>query len=320
MVVIFSHDNDFSTCEVIDWLTFYKIQFIKINSSEIASLKKLSFEGDLILKVGNTEIDLKDVTAFWFRKGGLNLHYSKAVDSSLLFAQRINNFFASEKNYLTDFLYKAFQQKRCLGNFISADPNKLEVLQTAKECGLDIPPTLVTTQKRELQSFKDSHHEIIVKSIGTMAGFNEGENSMYAYTEIVTQDFIDTLPEIFQPSLFQEKIDKKYELRIFYLNGLFYPMAIFSQLDPQTSVDFRKYNREKPNRTVPYTLREEQKEKLHNLMQHFNFNTGSIDIVVDVRGKHYFLEVNPVGQFGMVSYPCNYDLENQIAKFLSDGK
>lgn len=320
MVVIFSHDSDFSTCEVIDWLTFYKVRFIKINSSETASLKKLNFEGDLILQFGKIEINLQDVTAFWFRKGELNLHYSRAVDSSLLFAQRINNFFISEKNYLTDFIYQAFQQRRCLGNFINADPNKLEVLQAAMECGLDIPPTLVTPRKAELQSFKDQYNEIIVKSIGTMAGFNEEQYSMYAYTEIITQEFIDTQPEVFQPSLFQQKIDKKYELRIFYLHGVFYAMAIFSQLDPQTSVDFRKYNREKPNRTVPYTLAEEHKEKLQSLMQRFKFNTGSIDVVVDIRGKHYFLEVNPVGQFGMVSYPCNYDLENKIAKFLSNGK
>ncbi len=33
----------------------------------------------------------------------------------------------------------------------------------------------------------------------------------------------------FFPSLFQEKIEKEYELRIFHLNGVNYPMAIFSQ-------------------------------------------------------------------------------------------
>ena len=29
-----------------------------------------------------------------------------------------------------------------------------------------------------------------------------------------------------------------------------------------------------------------------------------------------FLEVNPVGQFGMVSLPCNYQLEKRIAQYL----
>jgi hypothetical protein len=33
-------------------------------------------------------------------------------------------------------------------------------------------------------------------------------------------------------------------------------------------------------------------------------------------GDIYFLEVNPAGQFGMVSTPCNYYLEEKIAEVL----
>jgi hypothetical protein len=41
-------------------------------------------------------------------------------------------------------------------------------------------------------------------------------------------------------------------------------------------------------------------------------------------GREVFLEVNPVGQFGMVSRPCNYQLERKVAELLlrkeDDGK
>jgi D-alanine-D-alanine ligase-like ATP-grasp enzyme len=47
-------------------------------------------------------------------------------------------------------------------------------------------------------------------------------------------------------------------------------------------------------------------------------NTGSIDLIVNTTGEYIFLEVNPVGQFGMVSSPCNYYLEREIARFLSN--
>jgi hypothetical protein len=33
-------------------------------------------------------------------------------------------------------------------------------------------------------------------------------------------------------------------------------------------------------------------------------------------GREVFLEVNPVGQFGMVSAPCNYHLEKKVAELL----
>ena len=88
----------------------------------------------------------------------------------------------------------------------------------------------------------------------------------------------------------------------------------------KTNIDFRNYDTENPNRTVPYKLSNKMNEKIDNLMKLLGLNTGSIDILVDKNLNHYFLEVNPVGQFGMVSYPCNYNLEEKISNFLTNGK
>jgi glutathione synthase/RimK-type ligase-like ATP-grasp enzyme len=117
--------------------------------------------------------------------------------------------------------------------------------------------------------------------------------------------------------LLQEKLDKKYELRVFFLNEEFYAMAIFSQNASDTSVDFRNYKDKKQNRTVPYTLPYNIHVCLLKFVKETNLNTGSIDIVVTTDNRFVFLEVNPVGQFGMVSYPCNYHLEKKVATYLS---
>ena len=140
---------------------------------------------------------------------------------------------------------------------------------------------------------------------------------MSLYTEEVSDSLLESLDEFFFPSYFQEKIEKKYELRVFYLEGEFYSMAIFSQNDSQTKVDFRKYNKVKPNRNVPFKLPLTIESKLQNLLEHYRLNTASLDIVVDKCGRYVFLEINPVGQFGMVSVPCNYYLEKKIAETLA---
>ena len=44
--------------------------------------------------------------------------------------------------------------------------------------------------------------------------------------------------------------------------------------------------------------------------------TGSLDLVRTPDGRHVFLEVNPGGQFGMMSEPCNYHLEREVAQYL----
>jgi len=90
-------------------------------------------------------------------------------------------------------------------------------------------------------------------------------------------------------------------------------MAIFSQGDSQTELDFRRYNYDKPNRVTPFRLPVELELKLKKLADHFELKTGSFDLIRTQDNNYVFLEVNPGGQFGMVSYPCNYFLEKQIA-------
>ncbi len=94
-------------------------------------------------------------------------------------------------------------------------------------------------------------------------------------------------------------------------------MAIFSQQNEQTALDFRHYDKERPNRNVPFKLPADLEEKLLELAKLFKMNSCSFDLIYGIDKEYHFLEVNPVGQFGMTSFPCNYNVEKQIAEFLS---
>ena len=117
-----------------------------------------------------------------------------------------------------------------------------------------------------------------------------------------------------------ELIDKKLEIRSFYIENNFFSMAIFSQSSEQTKIDFRKYNNVFPNKTEPFQLPKDIEEKLTQIFKEINLNCGSIDLIVDKNDNYYFLEINPVGQYGMVADPCNYELDKLIAKYLINGK
>ena len=138
--------------------------------------------------------------------------------------------------------------------------------------------------------------------------------TIFNYAKLV--EINKSISDTFFPSLVQNYIPKKIELRIFYLEGEFFSMAIFSQKDNKTNIDFRNYNDDKPNRTVPYKIPKDVEQKLDLLMKTLGLNSGSIDMIVTPDNEYVFLEVNPVGQFGMVSYPCNYNLEKRIAEYL----
>lgn len=51
-------------------------------------------------------------------------------------------------------------------------------------------------------------------------------------------------------------------------------------------------------------------------MNELELKTGSIDFILSKTDEYVFLEVNPVGQFGMVSELCNYSLYNKFADFV----
>ena len=155
---------------------------------------------------------------------------------------------------------------------------------------------------------------IITKAISDFVIEKSGKN-FFSFTEEIFYDKIDFSQPI-SNSLFQELIEKEFEIRTFYFNNNFYSSAIFSQLSTKTKLDFRNYDKLNPNRVVPYKLPTNLENKLRKLMAILNLNSGSFDFAVDKFGNHILFEINPVGQFEQVLIPCNYSLTKDIAMFL----
>jgi glutathione synthase/RimK-type ligase-like ATP-grasp enzyme len=137
-------------------------------------------------------------------------------------------------------------------------------------------------------------------------------NTLYGcYTKKLEPEDIDSLPNRFFPSFFQRFIPKEYELKIVYFDGKLYPGLLISA--DENNVDIRKDLEATP---LPIKLDTALKTKLLKLVKKLKLPICTIDIIYGIDGKHYFLEVNPSGQFGYVSYGCNYNLEKIIAKKL----
>lgn len=316
MTLILSDNNDQTTNLVIDWIDF---NFIRLNSENFIEgiqleLNSYFFTQEISL-FKNFVVNLSDVKSFWYRRDDFVL----GINSDKIITEKDSIRFSLEKEWhkLKDFFHIYCESKNSIGSYRKElFQNKLTTLFLVQKIGLYIPPTIVTTQKDKLIDFIRKNGECITKAISSM--FKTGANNSFQSigTQLVTNEIIESLDETFFPTLLQKKITKIFELRIFYIRGMFYSMAIFSQNDEQTKLDYRNYNREKPNRNIPYILPEKIKVKLHILMDKLDLNTGSIDMIVTPEGEYFFLEVNPTGQFGWVSENCNYYLEEKIADYL----
>lgn len=290
MILIISYSIDKSTNDVIDWLNYYQSNYIRFNT-------------DKTTHINISEVNHQGICSYWYRKGV----FKYESDFPISIQQHLR------EHYLNIFEYLEFkikeEGKRMVNSYFNAKLNKLIVHEIALKNNLRVPKTFLLNR-----SPHEKNKKYIYKTL-TEGGFITLSNNVVA--NVLTNEFTNHKIGEFATTLFQEKIEKKYELRIFYLNGNFWSMAIFSQNNEHTSVDFRNYNNIKPNRSVPYELPEDLKISLNKLMLQLKLNSGSIDVIVSTKDEYYFLEVNPVGQFGMVSIPCNYHIEKELAKYLN---
>lgn len=306
MILILSPITEKTTNDIIDIFQFNKNSFKRITEKE-----KTIFINN---KAQINNILYKDILSLWVRKG----LFFYNIDKKIAKDPTVDLYFHQEFTNFIEFTVHQLEQKPHIGNYFQRVPNKLWHLEIAQQAGLCIPAMLVTTQKKEAISFKKEHSSIINKSIkdsftGTFAG-----SYYYNHTERVSDEILEELDEEFFPTLFQEEIPKAYELRVIFVHEKMWAGTIMSQSDPKTSLDWRNYNHQKPNRIVPYKLPTEIEEKIRKFTQLAGLNTGAIDMIMSKDKRYVFLECNPNGQISMVSEKCNYPIEKYIADFLAN--
>jgi glutathione synthase/RimK-type ligase-like ATP-grasp enzyme len=195
----------------------------------------------------------------------------------------------------------------------NVDIDKLSQLKIAQQCGLQIPATIITSQKENLCSFYKQYKKIITKNL-TASLVLELNNKYYqTFTSLISEEFIKKQPPCFFPSLFQEAIEKEFELRIIYVGGQFFSCAI---INAKYEIDSRMQINNNTAQIVPYKLPNNIENKLHDFMQKANLQIGSIDMIYSINQQYVFLEVNPSGQILGYSERCNYHIDKIIAKYL----
>ncbi len=321
MILILSKaKHEASTDEVIDWLAHFKQDFYRINGEDFErELLDLEPIGSSYGKKSFVLNKINEAKIIWYRRwyDYNNLHYLKNMDVHA--ATRYYAFIQNEVKSLNRIIFTKFKEKKWL-NYPLFSEGKIQILRKAQDVGLDIPATIVTNNKETVAEFLKKHGKIITKPLSEAVFINYKNHHFLSYTAVIDDQNFEQIPNTFFPSLFQQNVEKKYEIRTFVLGKKIFSMAIFSQNDPKTLQDFRRYNHQNPNRFIPFKLPTQIESKIFKLMDNLDLQTGSIDIILDTTGKFFFLEINPNGQFGMVSKPCNYFLEREIAEYLISNK
>lgn len=313
-IVIFSEDMDPTTTLVMQWVLSLDFDVIRINKDD-PNFQIVYLSTECVkIKTTYRSCLIKKGDVFWFRRAGaFSVFYTGKKNEKDVNSETFC--FLERQEAWRALIYWGLRFGKCLDNPFKADVNKLDVLIKAEDLGIQIPAWILTGSRKELRLFAEKYDKIATKNFTTLQ-YTHKKKAVKILTGCLFPKDISNVPISFSPMIFQQYIEKKYELRCFLLCNRLYSMAIFSQQDDKTRIDFRNYNTQNPNRCHPYQLPLAIEKKIIRLAHLLGLDTASFDILIDRNDNLYFLEVNPVGQFGMVSYPCNYNLEKKIAEHL----
>ena len=189
--------------------------------------------------------------------------------------------------------------------------NKVNNLLYAKSKGILIPDTVITNSPQDFLEFhedkrregKDLCHKLQKVAIVSQ----EGEDYV-TYTNRVGEESLKKSELIrTHPNMFQEYVDKEYDLRVNAFEDRAIGIAIYSQESDVSKVDFRRYDFD----SVPYRqveLPSEIAEFSVGILRHYGLSFGALDFVKNKKEEYYFLELNPNGQWLWLEKMSRYNL------------
>ena len=173
--------------------------------------------------------------------------------------------------------------------------SKILQLKIADKAHLNIPETLISNNPLAIKDFIKKNNAIY-KPLYPVAWVDKNEMRL-TYTKSIS---VENLPsdKLLQctPGIFQQKIEKQYELRITYFGNKYIAVKIHSQIHDQAKMDWRSAPVEElllEQVVLPDKIDLACKETMKNLGIVF----GCFDFIVTPENEYYFLEVNEQGQF-----------------------
>jgi len=303
MVLIISHKEDYTVDFVIDKLNRKDISYFRLNTEDILGT-------DLDVQISNLVFNssLDKFKSIWFRRIKLPI------------LNEVENLF--EKDYVLNEIDHFFTNLWAISDakwlseprFIYRAENKLLQLKIAKNIGFNIPNTLVTNNPVRIHEFYIKENEnIIIKPIYNNSYF-DGEKDWSIYTNIVDEERINRLDKFHHfPCIYQQYIDKKFELRITVVGNEVFAAKVNSQSNPKTKIDWRK----EKLKFEKYELPNEIKELCVKFIHRLNLSFGALDIIVTKEEKYVFLENNPNGQWAWIEFDTGLEISEAIINFLN---
>jgi glutathione synthase/RimK-type ligase-like ATP-grasp enzyme len=184
-------------------------------------------------------------------------------------------------------------------------------LSIAREVGLEIPVTLISTDPDSVRAFVDQRgpQNTVYKSFSAT-------EQVWRETRVLRPDEVEKLENVvYAPVIFQEYIPASVDLRVTIVGDEVFPAAIHSQ-ETTYPIDFRMdmWRAHIESTQLP----DQVEQQLRELMRRLGLVYGAVDMRRTPDGRHVFLEVNPAGQWLFIEERTDQPISSTLACLLAE--
>lgn len=320
MVLLITNKDDVTTDFIVNRLNKIGAKYYRLNTEDLMSSIGINFDIErneyvLIDQEKNQNVDLSSVKSVYYRRPVL----PKIKIGSL--SEGENEFVIREIAYLLEGLYKILNDRFWISpvTSIREAENKIYQLLVARDIGLEIPVSLITTSQAKAETFlKQLKGNCVIKPIKN-GKIDNHENPMVVFTSLITCGDIGLMDGVKNcPTYLQSKIEKVADIRVTVVGKKVFSTKIHSQEFEETMIDWRKGENTKI-RHERIKLPPEIEVKCMELIDRLGLHFGAIDFVLDRDTRYVFLEINPNGQWGWIEKRLGYDISGEIVQLLLNG-
>lgn len=202
---------------------------------------------------------------------------------------------------------------------VSGASYKPEQLARAKRFQLAVPHSLITNDPERARNFCDTHRgNVIAKPVGhgeILA--DQPDDDRIVYTNRVPSGDVDDFRGVANcPTFFQEAITKSADVRVTVVGLDSFAVSLWSQENPWSAVDCRRENMRGMRYEVVH-LDQPLSDLLVSFVHSYGLLFGAVDLIRDLEGKYWFLELNPAGQWAWLEQLGYGNISGSLIALLS---
>lgn len=311
-VLLLSNKHDYSTDHIAILLKSYGVKYLRLDRDTFndMAISLFPIESRIVGKNDNYEfiIDLKNLKSIYFRAPiYLRDNYQPKLTPDEQFSR--SQWAAFVRSLI---VYENIIWVNHPKSTYAAEIKPFQLLQASK-VGLKVPNTIVTNSiKATRDYFSYGVKTFAFKTIDPIV-LNFEEKEGFIYTNYLASTELEQLNEIYGPSIVQEAILPKKDIRVTVIGN-----KVFAVLITKAGLGINTDWRLEKDRVdyTPIDLPQQVEQKSKELLKCLGLNYGAIDYAFNGK-EYYFLEINPTGEWGWLLDKTKFKLDVELCNLLT---